>query len=101
MKSINVLALSCAQRHAAIFETFEGLEVGEAFEFINDHAPIPLYYQFCQRYPEQFSWEYLEQGPEVWRMVIRRTVAGEAITFESDQDLKIQDNLGKAAHEGE
>ena len=61
-----------ARRHALIFETFEALEPGSAFELRNDHDPKPLYYQFTAEHAGMFTWEYAEQGPEVWRVLIGR-----------------------------
>ena len=62
-------------RHRKIFETFDGLEIGEAFILINDHDPKPLYYQFLHERTDQFSWDYLEEGPEDWRVRIGRAAA--------------------------
>ena len=53
------------ERHTLIFDTYTGLKPGEAFILINDHDPRPLYYQFAAEHHGQFSWNYLEQGPEV------------------------------------
>ena len=61
------------ERHAMIFDSFAGLKPGEAFVLINDHDPRPLYYQFQAEHTGQFSWDYLEQGPEVWRVRIGRS----------------------------
>ena len=60
------------ERHMLIFDTYTGLKPGEAFILINDHDPRPLYYQFEAEHTGQFSWDYLEQGPEVWRVRIGR-----------------------------
>jgi uncharacterized protein (DUF2249 family) len=62
-----------ARRHELIFDTYEGLGAGERFTLINDHDPKPLYYQFAAEHEGEFSWDYLEQGPEVWRVRIGRT----------------------------
>ncbi len=64
-----------ARRHQLIFETYHGLGDGEGFVLINDHDPKPLYYQFEAEHRGQFSWDYLEEGPETWRVRIGR-VAG-------------------------
>ncbi len=64
------------ERHKLIFDTYFSLKPAEAFVLINDHDPRPLYYQFAAEHSGQFSWEYLEQGPEVWRVRIGRR-AGE------------------------
>ncbi len=59
-----------SQRHPLVFQTFESLAPGETFVLINDHDPKPLYYQFAFEREGQFTWEYLEEGPEVWRVRI-------------------------------
>jgi uncharacterized protein (DUF2249 family) len=61
------------RRHSLIFDTFDALAKGEAFVLVNDHDPKPLYYQLAAEQAGTFSWEYVEQGPEVWRVRIGRT----------------------------
>ena len=61
------------RRHELIFETFHGLAGGQGFELINDHDPKPLYYQFAAEHAGEFTWDYLESGPEVWRVRIGKT----------------------------
>ncbi|TIV25082.1 MAG: DUF2249 domain-containing protein, partial [Mesorhizobium sp.] len=48
------------------------LAPGRKFVLVNDHDPKPLYYQLEAEHPQQFSWTYLERGPEVWRVEIGR-----------------------------
>ncbi len=69
---LDVRQIPPPQRHPLILQTFESLAPGEAFVLINDHDPKPLYYQFRFEREGQFTWEYLEQGPEVWRVRIGR-----------------------------
>ena len=64
-----------ARRHDLILSTYQELRHGDGFVLVNDHDPKPLYYQFAAEYPEQFTWEYLERGPEVWRVRIGRPAA--------------------------
>ncbi len=61
------------ERHTLIFDSFTALKPREAFVLINDHDPRPLYYQFEDEHTGQFSWDYLEKGPEVWRVWIGRS----------------------------
>lgn len=61
-----------AQRHPMIFGTFENLSAGQSFELVNDHDPKPLYYQFQAELTGTFEWEYLERGPETWRVRITK-----------------------------
>jgi uncharacterized protein (DUF2249 family) len=65
---VDVRSLPPAQRHQVIFQRFNVLPVGADFILINDHDPKPLYYQLVAEYAGQLTWEYLEQGPEVWRV---------------------------------
>jgi len=59
-------------KHKVIFETFEGLKTSEAMLLINDHDPRPLQFQFDATHPGHFSWEYLERGPETFRIKISK-----------------------------
>jgi uncharacterized protein (DUF2249 family) len=59
-------------RHELIFTSFDELPVDTAFVLVNDHDPKPLYYQLAAENAGQFTWEYLEEGPEVWRVRIGR-----------------------------
>ncbi len=67
---LDVRQIPPPQRHPLIFGTFEALAPGQAFVLVNDHDPKPLYYQFQAELAGQFTWEYLERGPEVWRVRI-------------------------------
>lgn len=70
MPVIDVRTIVPRERHPLIFQTFDDLKTGDAFMLVNDHEPKPLYYQFLHEREDQFSWENLEQGPEVWRVRI-------------------------------
>jgi uncharacterized protein (DUF2249 family) len=68
--TIDVRTLMPAQRHAKIFELVHALAPGASFVLVNDHDPKPLYYQLEAEYPQQFSWTYVESGPQVWQVEI-------------------------------
>jgi uncharacterized protein (DUF2249 family) len=67
---LDVRSYAPAERHRLIFETFDQLKQLEAFILVNDHDPKPLYYQFAAEHAGEFTWEYLEKGPDVWRVRI-------------------------------
>lgn len=73
---LDVRRLPPAQRHSLIFQTCGKLAVGSAVVLINDHDPKPLRYQFDAESPGEFGFSYLEAGPEVWRVEIRRLTGG-------------------------
>lgn len=69
---LDVRQIPPAQRHPLIFGAFEELQPGKQFQLVNDHDPKPLFYQFSVERQGEFSWEYVEQGPSVWRVNIGR-----------------------------
>ena len=69
---VDVRAIAPRERHPLIFSTFGGLAQGQAMELVNDHDPRPLYYQFSAELPGEFAWDYLERGPDTWRVAITR-----------------------------
>jgi uncharacterized protein (DUF2249 family) len=71
---LDVRPLAPAQRHEAIFSTFDALAPGKDFLLLNDHDPRPLRYQFEAEHAGEFIWDYLEAGPRVWRVRIGRSV---------------------------
>ena len=69
---LDVRSLAPAQRHEKIFATYAVLTPGRGFVLVNDHDPKPLRYQFEAEHTGDFTWEPIEQGPEVWRVRIGR-----------------------------
>ena len=69
---IDVREIAPRDRHPLIFATFRSLGAGETMELINDHDPKPLYYQMQAEQPGRFDWDYLQDGPEVWRVRIKK-----------------------------
>jgi uncharacterized protein (DUF2249 family) len=60
------------QLHRLIFQTFDGLHAAHAFLPVNDHNSKPLYCAFKAERDGHFDSDYLEQGPEMWRVRIGR-----------------------------
>jgi uncharacterized protein (DUF2249 family) len=76
LERLHVPSVPPAQRHAVIFATFDALPEGGAFEIVNDHDPMPLYFQFERQRSDQFAWAYLASGPQEWQVRITRTKPG-------------------------
>lgn len=74
----DVREIPCRVKHAMIFQRWTELAVGAHFVLVNDHDPVPLYYQFAGEFPGAFSWEYLERGPEEFAVKITRLAAAAA-----------------------
>lgn len=69
---IDVRQFAPRERHPLIFSTFRSLGAGETLELINDHDPRPLHYQFQIEMPGKFTWDYLQSGPDLWRVRIQK-----------------------------
>jgi uncharacterized protein (DUF2249 family) len=76
--TVDVRSIAPRERHPLIFSTFRGLAPGQVMELVNDHDPKPLYYQFRAEMPGGFRWEYLEAGPDTWRVSIARLAPSRA-----------------------
>jgi len=54
------------RRIGAVLQAVESLSPGETLVLLNDIDPRPLKLKLGNKY----SWDYLEQGPEVYRIKI-------------------------------
>ncbi|EER60386.1 conserved hypothetical protein [Acidovorax delafieldii 2AN] len=70
---IDVREIAPRERHAFIFGRFDELLPGEALQLVNDHDPQPLRHQFEARSAGEFKWAYLQQGPDLWRVLISKS----------------------------
>lgn len=68
----DVRAIPGRVKHAQIFQRWSDLQVGQFFILLNDHDPVPLRYQFEGEFANAYSWEYLERGPEEFRVKITK-----------------------------
>ena len=61
-----------AIRHATIFGALDAVAPGAALVLLAPHDPLPLLDQLQAREPGAFTVEYLERGPETWRLLLTR-----------------------------
>ncbi len=71
-KSFDVRTIPCQIKHAQIFQRWVTLPVSDHFVLVNDHDPVPLYHQFAGMFAGAFAWDYLERGPDIFRVKITR-----------------------------
>jgi uncharacterized protein (DUF2249 family) len=70
---IKVADIDPRYRHMVIFQLFEHLGRSDSLQLVTDHDPKPLRFQLEARHGSRCEWSYLEQGPDVWRVRLRRT----------------------------
>jgi uncharacterized protein (DUF2249 family) len=64
-----------AIRHATVFGALDTVAPGGGMILVAPHDPLPLLAQIEQRYDGAFDVEYLERGPEAWRLSLVRQTA--------------------------
>ena len=62
-----------AIRHATIFGALDAVQPGGGLVLVAPHDPLPLLRQLEDRAPGAFSVDYIERGPEAWRLALMRT----------------------------
>ena len=78
IESLYVPDLAPALKHPTVLKKFDDLEIGESFLLINDHDPIPLYYEMKAEKGDVFDWNKIENGPELWKVEITKTATSSA-----------------------
>lgn len=69
---IDVRFFAQAIRNTLIVGNAVRLSPGQAFLFVIDYDPKPLFYQLSNGFPGSFRWDYQAQGPDVWQICITR-----------------------------
>ncbi|HET7357804.1 MAG TPA: DUF2249 domain-containing protein [Nocardioidaceae bacterium] len=63
-----------AIRHATVFGALDYVQPGAGLVLVAPHDPLPLLAQIEHRYSGAFEVEYLQRGPDAWRLnLVRRT----------------------------
>ncbi|NJC71950.1 DUF2249 domain-containing protein [Planosporangium thailandense] len=62
------------ERHALVLSTVKSLAPGEAVVLVADHAPRPVLAQVDAHLPGQIETQWLQSGPELWRVRLERVV---------------------------
>ncbi|SDH49396.1 iron-sulfur cluster repair di-iron protein [Chitinophaga filiformis] len=69
---LDVPTLAPAVKHQTIIEAFDALLPGEEFIIHNDHDPKPLYYELISKKGNIVTFDYLENGPSLWRVLVKK-----------------------------
>ena len=69
---MDVRPIPCSIKHGLIIKTWIELPVGSHFILLNDHDPVPLFYQFSAQWPGTFTWQHLVKAPDEVRVKITK-----------------------------
>lgn len=57
-----------AVRHGAIKGALSQLAPGGGMVLVAPHDPVPLLHQIDEEHPDTYAVDYLDRGPEAWRL---------------------------------
>lgn len=69
---IDVRALPPGGCRNVIFDAIRRLGDDDSLLIAAPHDPAPLRDYLAAAHPDEFGFDYVEQGPDVWRVRIRR-----------------------------
>jgi uncharacterized protein (DUF2249 family)/quercetin dioxygenase-like cupin family protein len=84
-RDIDLCQVKRPERHPIVFAAFDRLAVGGSLTIKNDHDPQPLRMQLERMRQGEVSWEYLERGPETFKVRITRVAPPAADTASERQ----------------
>jgi uncharacterized protein (DUF2249 family) len=70
--TVDVRYVAQHERYAQTLNALKQLQPGEAILLVNDHDSEALFHQLEIEHNNSFFWNYLQQGPEIWRARIAR-----------------------------
>lgn len=69
---LDARAVPHAIRHATVFGALDAVTPGGSMVLVAPHDPLPLLAQIAERHPGGFEVDYLQRGPEAWRLRFTR-----------------------------
>jgi uncharacterized protein (DUF2249 family) len=69
---LDVRTVPHAIRHATVFGALEAVPAHGGMILVAPHDPLPLLRQIAERYQGSITPDYLERGPQAWRIALIR-----------------------------
>ena len=69
---LDARAIPHAIRHASILGAVASLTPGRALALVAPHDPLPLLDQAHARYGDAFEIDYVQRGPDAWKLRFSR-----------------------------
>jgi uncharacterized protein (DUF2249 family) len=92
---LDVRPLEPKDRYDRIMSAYESLVAEQALELTVDHDPKCMYYALrATRGEAAFTFEYLENGPETWRVMVGKTSGRERLPSSVQRSAEEQEVAG-------
>ncbi len=73
-KLLDARDIPCEARQSQVFSRARGLVPGDYFVLVNTINPVPMRYLLEDAHPGCFTWDYLQNGPDLYAVRISRAV---------------------------
>jgi len=70
--ALDIRPLSPSRKSETVLATFDRLDAGESFVLVDNRDPEGVRSHMEAERPGQGQWIYLQKGPHVWHIRIRR-----------------------------
>jgi uncharacterized protein (DUF2249 family) len=78
---LDVRPIEPKDRYERIMGAYETLAIGETLELVVDHDPQCMYYTLrATRGDDAFTFDYLENGPDTWRVLVGKCTAAPGVS---------------------
>ena len=70
--TLDMRNLNTDDKHKAVLEAFDSLELGERMILINDHDPSTMFEKLEEERGAKVEWEHTLEGPEQWESAVSK-----------------------------
>lgn len=71
-KIIDLRVIISADKYRAAVTGFDSIKKGEKLQLINDNDLRSMFYQLSSEMNGRFYWQYVESGPDIWKINIKK-----------------------------
>ena len=69
---LDVRAIPHAIRHATVFGALGAIKPGQSMVLVAPHDPVPLLAQIAERHGDDIAVDYVQRGPEAWKLKLAK-----------------------------
>ena len=74
-KEMDLSSPECADKKEKVLSAYDSLEPGESMVIVNNVDPRPLLNSLMQKYPAEFSYDYLKQDTDYFKIQLNKSGA--------------------------
>lgn len=72
VKTVDLSNFNQNDKHKAVFDAFDTLDLGEQMLLIDKSDPSTLFNQLNDERGTKLDWRYIEEGPDQWKVAVEK-----------------------------